>query len=108
MRRSLRIGLLLVAALCVLMFLSVRTEKVEADVATERQVVGLPFSPWAEYVSRREVVRDEQGNTTDRANESFRVLWVSWSWLLLVGAVVGVLGFRRVRPVRPVEEGAAW
>jgi hypothetical protein len=58
----------------------------QLPVWTERQKVGLPFSPWFEYVSRYETVVDPDGGTHHNKSESGRVLWVSWSWLLLGGA----------------------
>ena len=113
-RRWRRVGCLLVTVACLGLFVQSRKvpphgdSPLPADVAVrEQQTVGLRFSPWAEYYQGRRTVYS--GNDThDTPVEEVRIRWVSASWLLLAGAVGGLVGFRRLRKGKIVEDDDAW
>lgn len=72
----------------------------------ERQTVGLRFSPWAEYVRRGNAMQN--GEVLEESKEDWRIVWVSASWLLLAGAVGGLIGFRRLRKGKIAEDDGTW
>lgn len=110
-RRWGRVGSLIAVAACMWFF--VRPVRVPRDTPSlfpgykvdERQVVGLPFSPWAEWVHRGD--RIQNGEVVQERREDWRIIWVSASWLLVAGAIGGLVAFRRLRPVQPTREEAA-
>lgn len=107
-----RFGCLLAAALCLGLF--VQSRKVSPDTPSsfpgypvhERQTVGLRFSPWAEYV--RAGGEMQNGEVLEASKEEWRIVWVSASWLLLAGAIGGLVGFRRLRKGKIVEDDGTW
>lgn len=112
-RRLWRFGCLAVTGVCLWLF--VRPDLVPPDTPSpfpgyevdERQAVGLPFSPWAEWVHRGD--RRQNGEIVETRREEWRIIWASASWLLVVGAAGGLVTFWRLRPARPVgEEDATW
>lgn len=103
-RRWARFGCLVAVAACLSLF--VRPQRISRDTPSpfpgyevdERQVVGLPFSPWAEWVHRGDRRRD--GEIVEERKEDWQIIGASASWLLVAGAIGGLITFRRLRPVR--------
>src|SRR5688500_12904184 len=58
-----------------------------SSVSQHRVTLGLPFSPWCESLDRREVVALPDGGSRMTGSGGTRLIWASWSWLLLGVAV---------------------
>jgi hypothetical protein len=102
-------GLLVAAGLLLLVcFGTFRTssEKIE-DGTRDRLSVGLWFSPW--FMSEKvETFRRDATGPGFRSNHSWhwKVEFLNWSWLALIGGVVALRAGLR-RPEQPPEGGAA-
>jgi hypothetical protein len=49
---------------------------------------GLAFSPWYEQTERDEIVARTDGSLTLKSEGAGRLNWLSWSWLLVITAIV--------------------
>jgi hypothetical protein len=70
----------------------------DVRVVTSRFALGLPFSPWFEYVARDERTELPGGGWRQKRAVGGHVLLLSWSWMLLAGVSGCVVVFRRLRP----------